>query len=112
MSNNTYAILQYELTLEAFLVICSYFVYHSIPMAVAFLALSLFYDLLIVFSLIPIIGVIISGLLMYFWATPFIFSLTGLTQSWIVGLLFWVDITIGIAVSLILGIYIIIKVID
>lgn len=109
MSDKSNAILQYELILEAFLVICSYFVYHSLPMAVAFLALSLFYDLLLIFSLIPIIGVIISGLLMYFWATPFIFSLTGLTQSWIVGLLFWVDIIIGIAVSLIIVILVIIN---
>ena len=58
-------------------VIIAYFVYgQNLTLAVAFIGLLLFYDLLTLISFTPIVGVIISGLLMYFWATPSIFNLT------------------------------------
>lgn len=82
----------------------AYFVYgESFDLTVAFLAVMILYDFATYLSFIPIIGIFFQGLLMYFLFTPFIETLTGLYNSWLLNLIFWLDIAVGGFISILMG---------
>jgi hypothetical protein len=93
------------LILDLIFLIIAFFVYgESIPKTLGFgLFLLLFYFASFL-MLIPFVGFIIEGFVVAYWIVPFVFNLTGLTQTWLISLVFWLNIGLGGIVSIIFGI--------
>jgi hypothetical protein len=72
-----------------------YFVYDGLQGVFAILVLSILYDLAAFLALIPFVGVIIQGLVMYFLIAPWVFEFTKINATWLTTLIFWVDIIFG-----------------
>lgn len=108
LTSNTHYVYWFCITLDILLAILSYFVYgQNVTLALAFIALMLLYDLIVLFSFIPFAGIFVSGLLMWLWATPAIYTLTGLYGSWLISLVFWMDIAMGAFATIVTSLLII-----
>jgi hypothetical protein len=81
-----------------------YFVYGGFSGALAILVLSLLFSVTILVSLIPFVGVVIQGLIMNYWIVPWTFGVTGITATWLTGIIFWINIIIGLIFTIITSI--------
>lgn len=86
-----------------FLVIAAlgYFVYGGIGGAIAMFILTFVYGLVSLLSLIPFVGVFVQGLAMFYLVNPWIFGFTGITSTWLTGLVFWINIIVGIFATIV-----------
>jgi fructose-specific phosphotransferase system IIC component len=89
-----------ELGLTLLWAALGYFVYNGLTGTFAMIILSILYGLATFLSLIPFVGVILQGLLMYFLITPWVFEFTGITATWLTLLVFWIDIIFGCIITL------------
>ncbi len=82
----------------------AFFVYgQSIPFTIAFFILGILTALWSFISLIPFgVGGFINALGLKYWILPWIFSFTGLYESWLTSLLFWVNVGCGFFVSILI----------
>lgn len=84
-----------EWLLVAMWTLLGYFIYHGVPGAVGTLLLAILFGFCTVISLIPFVGVIIQGVLMYFVVEPWVLELTGLQHSWLFEMMFYTFLVIG-----------------
>lgn len=78
-----------------------YFVYEGVDGAAAIVILATFYAVSILLAFIPFCGVIIQGLTMHFLIWPLVVSFTGIYDTWLTGLIFWMIIVIGVTINII-----------
>jgi fructose-specific phosphotransferase system IIC component len=81
-----------------------YFVYGGLSGALAILVLSLLFDVVILVSLIPFVGVVIQGLIMNYLIAPWVFGVTSITATWLTTSMFWINIIIGFVLTIIMSI--------
>ena len=81
------------------LIICSWFVYKSWQMVLAYALMLFILDLLLIICFIPILGVIAYYFLGKFLIIK-IMAFTELSQSWLIPLIFWVNFITGIIISI------------
>lgn len=80
--------------------IIGYFVYDSVSLSLAIVVLTILYSFTMLFSMIPILGVVTQYLLMKFVIFPIVISLTGLYVTWLTTAIFWVFMIFGIIVNI------------
>ena len=79
----------------------AYFVYDGIEGAIAVVILGVLFGLAILIALIPFCGVVIQVLVMYFLIWPWVSNFTGIEATWLTLLIFWVDVILGIFITLV-----------
>ncbi len=78
----------------------AYFVYSGIDGTMGMIILCVLYGMATLLALIPFGGVIIQVLVMKFAIWPWVMAFTGITTTWLTGLVFWIDVIIGIILTL------------
>lgn len=99
MNNSSFNI-GFGLKLLVLYTILGYFVYdNSVEGAIAVLCASIVIGIVMLLSLVPIFGWIAAILINYFYVIPKILLLTGITWTWLITLIFVVDIVIGLILT-------------
>jgi len=82
-----------------YLILCvglGYFVYgRSLDMLIAVAVLSILMSLALYLSLIPFVGFIVYALVAKFCIIPWMFSFSGLYDTWLISLMFWLGTALG-----------------
>lgn len=77
----------------------AYFVYGGLEGTMAIVILCVLYGLATLLALIPFGGAIIQVMVMKFAIWPYVMAFTGITATWLTGLVFWIDVIIGIILT-------------
>jgi hypothetical protein len=94
----------------ALLTLLAFFVYkQSSAMTLAFLLLLVLFYLVSFVALIPLVGFIVQGLVMAYVVVPWVMNFTGLTQSWVLALAFWLVILYGALLSFVMLLIVVAK---
>jgi len=75
--------------------ILAYFTFGSIAAALGMLALTILLTMVNLLSFIPGVGFVIAALVAKFCTIPWALSLFGLSDNWLVSMLFWCNVGLG-----------------
>jgi len=78
----------------------AYFIYGEVYGVAAIIILASLYNLSVFLALIPFCGVLIQGLVIRFIMWPWIMDFTGIHDTWLTGLTFWMAIIAGISATI------------
>jgi len=92
--------------------ILGYFVYDkSIESAIGIMGIAIVVNIVGLLSLLPIMGWIISTIILYFVIIPGLLTITGLEHTWLITVIFASNVIIGFIVTIAMSI-IMIKIFD
>ena len=93
--------------------ILAYFVYDGVGGVLAIVLLGILFALSTILALIPFgMGVVAQVLVMKFVILPFVLDLTGLSATWLTGVMFWVYIVLGIITTIVITLAIVVAILD
>jgi len=91
-----------DFTLPILFAALGYFVYNGVSGALAMLILTILYSFAGLLSLIPFGGAAIQWAVMAYAINPFVFHITHIHYTWLVGVAFWLYLAIGIVMTVLM----------
>ena len=76
----------------------------SVDALVGVAILAILMSLSLLLSIVPLIGFAAWALLTKFCIIPWVFSFSGLYETWLISLMFWLGVVGGAIISVLLGI--------
>ncbi len=94
-------------TLSTLLVfgILGYFVYdRSIESAIGVIGIAIVISIVTLISLLPVVGWIASILISYFMVIPGLLAITGLEYTWLITVIFVINVIIGLVMTILMSV--------
>lgn len=95
---------------SAIVAILGYFVYGNIEGAIGAWLIYIVVGMGVLLCIVPIIGFFVYYFLAKYWIIPKLLILTNLHQTWLISLIFYVDLAIGLILTVLIIGWIIFKI--
>ena len=90
-----------------------YFVYgRDVSSLIAIVVLAVLMSIALALSFIPFLGFVVYGLVAKFAIIPWVFAATGLYDTWLISVMFWLGIALGGVLSILFGIVLLAVLLD